>query len=261
MEYNDSISQPKEGLMLIVLISIGLGFMLLERMIPDQTLPAVRGWWQRVILINLMQLGVVILGMWTWDQWLQDVRLWSLPEHWPKPLAAFVSYLAITFIFYWWHRIRHESYFLWRLFHQIHHSPARIETITSFYKHPLEIFANGILIAFINFSLFGFDVETTGWVTLYTGIGEFLYHMNIKTPHLFGYVFQRPEMHRIHHKRGYHTKNFSDIPLWDMMFGTFYNPPSSDGKCGFRDDREKDLATMLLFNDVNTPPKREANEV
>ena len=55
--------------------------------------------------------------------------------------GAIVGYLAITFVYYWWHRWRHESPFLWRWFHQVHHSPQRIEIITSFYKHPLEIVA------------------------------------------------------------------------------------------------------------------------
>jgi hypothetical protein len=38
-----------------------------------------------------------------------------------------------SFIFrihtYWWHRARHDLNFLWRVCHQIHHSPARIEFI------------------------------------------------------------------------------------------------------------------------------------
>ena len=33
--------------------------------------------------------------------------------------------------------------FLWLAFHQVHHSPSRIETITSFYKHPTEIVVTG----------------------------------------------------------------------------------------------------------------------
>ena len=53
--------------------------------------------------------------------------------------GAIVGYLVITFVYYWWHRARHEVPILWRCFHQVHHSPQRIEIITSFYKHPVEI--------------------------------------------------------------------------------------------------------------------------
>ena len=238
------------------LILIGLALMVLERLIPDQALPKVKGWWWRVIVINLMQLAVVILGMFTWEIWLQGHSLFHLTNHMPKAVAALVSYGAITFIFYWWHRWRHDSYILWRLCHQIHHSPARIETITSFYKHPFEILVNGLLIGVINHLLFGFDLEAAGYVTLYTGLGEFFYHMNIKTPHVIGYVFQRPEMHRIHHKRGYHYQNFSDLPLWDMLFGTYHNPETYQGPCGYKPERELRLLAMLRFQDVNTPPPK-----
>ena len=42
-------------------------------------------------------------------------------------LPALVGYLAITFVYYWWHRARHQSDVLWRVLHQLHHSPARLE--------------------------------------------------------------------------------------------------------------------------------------
>jgi len=44
-----------------------------------------------------------------------------------------------------WHRARHESDFLWRWLHQVHHSPVRIEIMTTFYKHPVEQLVNGVL--------------------------------------------------------------------------------------------------------------------
>ena len=65
----------------------------------------------------------------------------------------------VTFIYYWWHRSRHEATFLWRWFHQFHHSPQRIEIITSFYKHPLELIANGILSSAILYGLVGLGRE------------------------------------------------------------------------------------------------------
>jgi len=45
--------------MLTIIIAIGLAFILLERIIPDQKLPHVPGWWTRVIIINIIQLGVI----------------------------------------------------------------------------------------------------------------------------------------------------------------------------------------------------------
>ena len=50
-----------------------------------------------------------------------------------------LGYLAITFVYYWWHRGRHEVAVPLALVPPGHHSPQRIEIITSFYKHPFEI--------------------------------------------------------------------------------------------------------------------------
>ena len=143
--------------------------------------------------------------------------------------------------------------FLWLAFHQVHHSPNRIETITSFYKHPLEIVCNSIIIGSVNFLLLGLSLEGAAWSLLFASVGEYVYHMNIATPNWLGYLFQRPEMHRIHHQKGKHFNNFSDIPLWDMLFGTFYNPKKMDGECGFSGDREEKLADMMFFKNVNNP--------
>ena len=71
-------------------------------------------------------------------------RPWSADALGPVG-GVVVGYVAITFVYYWWHRWRHESPFLWRVFHQVHHSPQRIEIVTSFYKHPVELLVNGIL--------------------------------------------------------------------------------------------------------------------
>ncbi len=68
---------------------------------------------------------------------------------------------------------------------------------------------------------------------------------------MLGYFFQRPEMHRIHHERGRHYKNFSDLPIWDMLFGTFENPKSFDKSCGFKPEREAALLKMIRFQNVN----------
>ncbi len=119
--------------MLIPIIFLGVLLIILERIFPDQKLPKVKGWWIRVVIVNLFQLGIIFLGKMTWDIWFLD---WQVLQFDPLPsfLGGFLGYIVITFVFYWWHRIRHESNLLWRLFHQLHHSPRRIETITSFYN-------------------------------------------------------------------------------------------------------------------------------
>jgi len=238
------------------LILIALSLMALERIIPDQKLPHVSGWWMRVILINLVQLSLVVLGGVTWDRWLQRWSLFDLSSL-PTLVGAVLTYLIITFIFYWWHRWRHDSPSLWLLTHQFHHSPQRIETITSFYKHPLEILLNSIIIGAITYTGLGLSPEGGAWVMVITGAAEFFYHMNIATPRWVGYLLQRPESHRIHHQMGEHYNNFADLPVWDMLFGTFINPVTTTTPCGFKEPREQQCVDILLFKNVNGPvPKK-----
>jgi sterol desaturase/sphingolipid hydroxylase (fatty acid hydroxylase superfamily) len=162
-----------------------------------------------------------------------------------------LGYLAITFIYYWWHRARHESALLWRLFHQVHHSPQRIEVITSFYKHPFEIVANGILSSAILYLLVGVSPEAAGLTVLLTGLAELFYHWNVATPYWLGFVFQRPESHCVHHQEGVHSFNYADLPLWDMLFGTFKNPRTWSARCGLGAENESRLLTMLAGRDVS----------
>jgi sterol desaturase/sphingolipid hydroxylase (fatty acid hydroxylase superfamily) len=239
--------------MLVMILMIGVGALLMvaERIFPDQRLEEVPGWWGRVIIVNILQLGIVILGGVTWNIWFARYSLLSLQSTYSLSLQILLAYIAITFVYYWWHRWRHDIQFLWLTCHQLHHSPSRIETITSFYKHPVELIANGILIACINFTVLGISIEAGAWVTCVTAMAEFFYHMNIKTPRWVGYFLQRPEMHRIHHQRGKHYNNFSDLPVWDMLFGTYENPASVTTPCGFKRERELSFTKMLAFDDVN----------
>lgn len=241
--------------MIPLIIGIGVFLMILERIIPDQKLPHVKGWWTRVIFINVIQLCIVILGSYSWDLWLKKVSLFSLSSHFSPVIGGLIGYFIITFVFYWWHRWRHDIDFLWLGFHQLHHSPQRIETITSFYKHPAEIVCNSILIGAVNFLLLGLSIESAAYCILLSSIGEYVYHMNIKTPYWMGFIFQRPEMHRIHHQKSKHYNNFSDLPIWDMLFGTFENPKKREITCGFKPERESQFKEMLSFKNVNDPYK------
>lgn len=242
--------------MLTTIIILGLMLIILERIFPDRILAKVNGWWSRVIMVNLMQFGIVILGMVTWDVWFKSHQ-WYVLDGLPNAALGFLGYLCITFVFYWWHRIRHDSYILWLLFHQLHHSASRLETITSFYKHPLEIVVNSLLMGSISYLLLGLNVEAVAWTILYSSFGEYFYHMNIKTPHWVGYFFQRPEMHKIHHKEGVHYNNFSDLPLWDILFGTYENPRErQEDACGFCDKKEREFVKILGFKNVNKPYRK-----
>ena len=223
----------------------------LERLIPGWTLPKVRTWPLRVLLINGVQLGVVLVAGYTWERWLSSWSLFHLSTRVGPLPGGFIAYVIATFVFYWWHRWRHEVDALWLGFHQIHHSPQRLEVITSFYKHPLEMTVNSILGSLLVYTLLGLNLKAGLVYTAFTALGEFFYHTNVVTPRWVGLVFQRPEMHRIHHQYGRHKNNYGDIVWWDMLFGTYENPALFTATCGFDDALEQQLLPMLRFKDVH----------
>ena len=239
--------------MIGVILAIAAGCFVVERLWPANDLPRVRAWYWRVLVVNVVQVGIVILAGMTWDQWLGRWSLWKLDGQMAALEQGIVAYLVSTFIYYWWHRLRHDSRIVWNLFHQLHHSPQRIEILTSFYKHPVDIWANSMLSAAIVYTLLGCSIEAGAWYTLLTAVAELFYHWNIRTPRWLGNLIQRPESHRIHHQYRRHSNNYSDLPIWDMLFGTFKNAPTAKTLCGFDSWREDRFDDMLVFRNVNGP--------
>jgi sterol desaturase/sphingolipid hydroxylase (fatty acid hydroxylase superfamily) len=237
--------------MLSIIFTVFAACFVLERMAPGWRLPRVRTWPLRVLLINAVQLGVVVLAGLSWERWLSSSALLHLSDHMGPAAGGMLAYLIATFVFYWWHRARHESDFLWRVFHQIHHSPQRIEVITSFYKHPVEMVVNSIIGSLLVYAFLGLSPEAGEVYTLCTALGEFFYHTSVRTPRWIGWFFQRPEMHRVHHQYGRHRNNYGDIVWWDWLFGTYENPARFEDRCGFDPDKEERLPEMLAWRDVH----------
>ena len=237
--------------MLIIIFAAFIFCFIIEKIKPGWKLPEVPTWTIRVLAVNFIQLSIVTIAGFTWEKWFSKFSVFQLSHYTSNIFGGMIAYFIATFIFYWWHRWRHKVDFLWTHFHQIHHSPQRIEVITSFYKHPLEMAVNSIIGSLLVYTLLGLSAEAGAIYTLCTALGEFFYHTNIKTPQWIGYIFQRPEMHRIHHEYNKHTNNYGDIVWWDMLFGTYENPKKFKTSCGFDADKELRLFDMLKFKDVH----------
>jgi len=233
----------------LVILIVALSMIAVEAMRPGRQWPTVASWWLRAIGLNLIQAGSVFLAGLTYDRTLPGHALWQLDIG--TAAGAFVGYLVVTFVYYWWHRWRHEVPFLWRWFHQVHHSPQRIEIITTFYKHPLEVLLNGVISSAILYVGVGLDPRAASQAVLLTGLAELFYHWNVRTPRWLGFIFQRPESHCVHHQQDLHSYNYSDLPIWDMLFGTFRNPQEFEARCGFAGGREQRLGAMLGGVDVH----------
>ncbi|MDT7602079.1 MAG: hypothetical protein QOF61_76 [Acidobacteriota bacterium] len=232
-----------------IVIIVGALMMLCERARPGRQWRRVRGWWLRAGIVNCVQVALVLGTGWLWNDWVGEHHLFSIAA-WGALVGGLFGYFVITFVYYWWHRWRHEVDWLWRL-HQMHHSAQRIEVLTSFYKHPLEIFADCLLTTAILFVVLGLSAGGAAFAVLLSGLGELFYHWNYQTPRWIGYLFQRPESHCVHHEEGIHHYNYSDLPLWDMLFGTFRNPIEWNSRCGLGEGNEERVLELLLCLNVS----------
>jgi sterol desaturase/sphingolipid hydroxylase (fatty acid hydroxylase superfamily) len=203
----------------------------------------------RSILITLVQVAITYGLAKLWIRIFGDISFFHLAD-WNLPLLeGFTAWFVGTFFFYWWHRLRHAQGW-WLVFHQLHHSPSRIEVATSFYKHPVEILIDAALSAVILYLFLGASLEGAYWYTFFAGTGEYFYHANLRTPGWLRYFIQTPELHSIHHEYDAHHDNYGDIPLWDRLFGTYRDATTFAPRCGFPEGAEEKLMDILAFRDV-----------
>jgi sterol desaturase/sphingolipid hydroxylase (fatty acid hydroxylase superfamily) len=194
-------------------------------------------------------ISIILLAGVAWNKWLQGTSVFHIAGIMPGWVQGLLGWFVGTFVFYWWHRARHDVDFLWQVCHQIHHSPSRIELLTAFYKHPLEIAADSAIASTLMFVVLGASPAASAWYNLFAVLGEYFYHSNLRTPHWLGYFIQRPEHHSIHHELDLHKFNYGDITLWDRLFRTFQEADDFAAHCGFPNGHEKNLGRMLLFFD------------
>lgn len=167
-------------------------------------------------------------------------------------LAVFVYEL----VHYGYHRAAHRWNWLWRAGHQMHHSAESLDAFGAFYQHPIDAAMFTTWSALVFFPLLGVTPEAGVVGALFLTFNALFQHANVKTPRWLGYLIQRPESHAIHHGRGIHRDNYADLPVIDMLFGTFRNPTGEETEhqpVGFYKGASGRILDMLLFRDVNDP--------
>lgn len=234
---------------LIIFLIYG-GLMVWEALIPARELPHVKNWKRKGMLSFFVFFFLSSYLPIFIDPLIAPHLLFDLSGL-GTFLSALIGIVGYQLVVYLYHRLVHKSDVLWRVFHQMHHSAERLDTYGAFYFSPTDM-VSFTLIGSVVFAFFvGLPPEAVTPVILILNFLSIFQHANVKTPQWLGYIIQRPESHTIHHARGIHAHNYSDLPIWDIVFGTFVNPPSYQNDTGFFQGSTDKVKEMLLFRDVN----------
>lgn len=224
--------------------------MIYEAIFPAKELPKVNFWVLRGIAFFFFYFYLSSYLPLLWAAYLPQTQLFDLSGLGVAG-GAVAGILLYEFGMYVWHRAMHSSNFLWRIFHQMHHSAERLDTYGAFYFSPMDMVGFTALGTVCFSVVMGLDPKAVTVVLLVTNFFSIFQHANINTPRWLGYIIQRPESHGYHHAQGIHRHNYSDLPIFDLLFGTFHNPKQHEYETGFYQGASSRMVDMLLFKDVS----------
>jgi sterol desaturase/sphingolipid hydroxylase (fatty acid hydroxylase superfamily) len=179
---------------------------------------------------------------------------WELPTDGILQVAgAFaVYYLLSTFVGYWQHRLMHWRWF-WQL-HRFHHSATDFNILTNFRANPAEMISN-LIPALSPLALL--KIPDSGLFAAFVFVNLAIASLqHSELPWSFGWlgrwVVTPPQMHQIHHSidEEHRDKNFSNYPLWDQLFGTWYGGPNRPSAYGIPDQAHVERPRTQWLIDV-----------
>lgn len=237
----------------LVVLGIYAALILWEAIAPARPLPPAKGWRLRGLIAFALFFLVSSYAPLLWGEYLERFQLFDLTGlgRWGGALVGLLVYEAGI---YFWHRAMHGSAALWRSFHQMHHSAERHDTFGAFWSSPLDMLGWTILGSLSLTLVVGVTPDAATLVLYATTFFSVFQHANVRTPRWLGYIVQRPESHSYHHERGVHARNYSDLPIFDLIFGGFHNPHGFAAEQGFYHGASLRIPEMLCFGDVSHPP-------
>lgn len=140
----------------------------------------------------------------------------------PAPVHWLLYWVALDFLDYWFHRLRHHVPWLWA-FHTIHHSQEQLTCVTSFRQHPVEQILGNIVL-FIPLLVLG--IPTGVWFPLVMALNAFEAVQHSRLNWRYGPLYRvvvSPVFHNFHHSLDpkHRDVNFGKLlSVWDFMFGT-----------------------------------------
>lgn len=233
----------------LTVFSIYAIMILWEHVFPARKLPKIKAWKIKGIIAFMLFFFISSYLPFTIDPYLARFTLFdlsSLGTAWGVLTGILLYELGI----YGYHRMVHSNNFLWRSFHQIHHSAERLDTFGAFYFSPLDMIGFTVLGSVCFTLIMNLPPQSITILILSINFFSMFQHANIRTPRWIGYFIQRPESHSIHHGKGIHSFNYSDLPVFDIIFGTFQNPEKFENETGLFHGASARILEMLSFKDL-----------
>lgn len=222
-----------------------------ETFFPGRQLPRIRFWKLRALTVFTVYFFLSSYLPLFWDEYLASWQLFDL-SHLGTFNGAVLGLLLYEFGAYVWHRSMHNSDLLWKSVHQMHHSSERLDIPSAFYFSPLDMVGWTFLGSLCFALIVGLPPQSITAILLMVNFLAMFQHANIKTPQWLGYFVQRPESHTVHHAKGIHAYNYSDLPLFDIIFGTFRNPKDFEHETGFYEGASARIKDMIFWKDISS---------
>ena len=233
----------------IIVYSIFGGLFIWEQLFPARDLPKIKFWKIRGLLFFIVFLLLTTYFPLLWDGFFSSFQLMDLSSL-DLITQVFLGIFLFEIVQYGWHISMHKSNFLFRISHQMHHSSERLD-VPSTFMFSINDMIGLSLVGSLSFAfIMGLSPQAITIIILGTTFLGVFQHANIHTPIWVGFIIQRPESHTLHHARGIHKYNYSDLPIIDIIFGTFKNPKSYEHETGYYLGASNKIGDMLRFKDV-----------
>ncbi len=187
------------------------------------------------IIVSLLSQGLII-SLYFYLYQFSVVKINNSLPSWAVWLLTFV---AIDFVFYWYHRASHRVRILWAV-HMNHHSSVEMNFSVAFRQAwfgPLSKVP-----FFLVLPLIGFDPSITAVAGVCSTLWGVVGHTQvIGRLGWLDSIFNTPSTHRVHHGTNpeYIDRNYGNLLIiWDRIFGTYA--------------REKAPVRFGLVNNIDT---------
>ncbi len=166
------------------------------------------------------------------------------PDWWSGVLGLALDLLLLDCWIYWWHRLNHESQFLWR-FHEVHHLDEFLDTSSALRFHFGEVVLSSVARAGV-ILLLGVPLLSVVVFETLLALVTMFQHSNVRLPprleRMLSFLIVTPSIHWVHHhalRRDTDSNYSAVLSVWDHLFGsrsaTIRTPDMPIGTEGLQD--------------------------